>query len=207
MSSVANDNLALARATRSSGYRTKLHELPELKDWFDREYQQGVKTIQQLRREAIELFPHYSGQIPSNRRLQSYVITYLNKPVVIAPFTPQYHDRMRNFDSYLAMHELAKELWERYETAKRAEMNVVFSRRLMSARWVKEYADTIKMMFDAEVRMGLRDNLAGPYLNHQYEIMGYGNQSEKSDRENADDELGPLAYIDLVNNIRAIKGV
>ncbi len=157
----SHKNLEEAQKIRSSGYKTKVHALPAFKQWFDVAYRDGGKTTQELRREAISLFPAQSTQIPSVQSLNQYVKRYLSETVVVAPYTPQYHEHVRTFDAYLKLLAAAKETHYRYEQAKKREA-VVSSRKSMSLDWAKLYAQHLNDLIDIEIRLGIRRGMVVP---------------------------------------------
>lgn len=162
-------NLAKAQAVRKSGYKTGVHALPQFKQWFDTEYKDGAKTIQELRKEALQRFTEHSNQIPSVASLKSYVDNYLSETVKVAPYTPQYHEHVRKFDSYLKLIELAKELLCRYEQAKQREQ-MVTSRKIMSLDWAKLYKETLNDIGDIEIKLGIRQGMIVPANFQQFNI-------------------------------------
>lgn len=148
-----NINLAQAQAVRSSGYRTKVHELPEFKTWFDREVKAGGKTIPQLRREALSLFPSYATRFPSVKRLYSYAGKYLTETVKVQPFLPQYAESMRDYDSYLELQQIAREGKRQYYATQK------LGNFKQNVRWFDNWFKATSALFDAEMRMGLRDQV------------------------------------------------
>lgn len=167
----SNNNLTKAQAVRSSGYPTKVHELPEFKTWFDKEVRRGAKTIPQLRREALELFPHIAGRLPSVKRLYSYAGKYLTETVKVQPYLPQYWESMREYDSYLELVDAAKEAERQYYLYKELDSKPVRSKRV--EYWFAQWAKITEAIFDAEMRMGMRDDVI---INNHLAIMSHLSQ-------------------------------
>lgn len=153
-----NANLAQAQAVRSSTYPTRIHELPDFKSWFDAEYAKGGKTINTLCREGANRFPRY--KLPSIPRLRSYVEKYLSQPVIVAPYTPEYQEHIRNFDSYVKLIEAAKELLRRYNLAEQRESAMPSPGRVSrSHQWFETYLRTLQAIVEIEIKLGLRAGL------------------------------------------------
>ncbi len=185
-------NLEKAQIVRGSGYKTKVHALPEFKLWFDAEYRSGRKSIKALREEGLALFPRLAVHIPSVPRLKSYADNYLSETVKISPYTPNYVQQIEKFDSYLKMHALAKELWYRYEQAKKREE--LLNRPEGSYEWAVLYQKQLMSMLDIELKLGLRPFTASNTVYFQQNNYLHVNQpiAQEEPREVSKEEIERL---------------
>lgn len=186
------DNLELAQKVRGSGYKTKVHALPEFKMWFDGEYRSGRKSIKALREEGMMLFPRLAVHIPSVTRLKSYADNYLSETVKISPYTPNYILQMEKFDSYLKMHALAKELLSRYEQAKKREQ--LLNRPDGSFEWATLYGKHLMGMLDIELKLGLRPFVASNtmYVQQNNFVQVSNPIASEEPRDVSDEEIEKL---------------
>lgn len=151
MSSLAVQNLEVARNIRARGYPTSIHVNPTFKKWFDEGYSKGA-NVYTLYRAACEKWG--KENVPSPPTLYNYVEKFLPFDKLL-PFIPNYKEQIRSYDAYQELIELCKLLKERLELHYEHEkkLGVLFPE---VTRVFEIYSKALNNLINIEMKLGVR---------------------------------------------------
>lgn len=170
---------ALANAQKGSelrkrGFRSGIDANPDFKQYLITEWKKGTQ-VDTIWDDAANKWG--KENIPSKTATYNWVKRHLPKEVEhdVVELSNKYIERMKEFDGYLHMLELAEEMWTRYTDFKTKEKQLNLPMASIQ-RELLAYRDTLRMIVELEIKLGLRAGIADGQTNNfnQFNITNGG---------------------------------